>query len=94
MLKLSQDAAQELAVAGFARIAADDELLMRFSNISGILANDMRQAATSPHFLVGVLDFYLGHEPDLLAWAKSDGFAPERAMAARYTLAPDDPSGF
>ncbi|MEL6750676.1 MAG: DUF3572 domain-containing protein [Pseudomonadota bacterium] len=92
--RMTAENAEALALSGFVRLAADDELLMRFSNITGILANDMRAAATQPGFLVGVLDFYLSHEPDLIAWAEADNFPPEQALGARYALAPDDPSGF
>ena len=91
---MEREAAEGLAVAGLARLAGDDELMMRFSALSGIAANDIRQAASEPGFLVGVLDFYLGNESDLVAWAKDDGFAPELAARARFTLSPDDTSGF
>ena len=59
MAALDQDSAKNLAVRGFLRLAGDDDLLMRFSAITGILPNDMRQSATDPQFLVGVLDFFL-----------------------------------
>ena len=56
--------AQAIAISGLQRLADDDELMMRFSALSGILPNDIRQAASQPDFLVGVLDFYLAYEPD------------------------------
>ena len=86
--------AEEIAVAGLSRLASDDDLLMRFCRLTGILPNDIRQAASQPGFLVGVLDFYLAHEPDLLAWAEADGLQPETIVSARHTLAPEDRSGF
>ncbi len=91
---MAKDAAEGLAVAGFVRISSDDALLGRFSDITGVLPNDMRKAASQPDFLVAVLDFYMGHEPDLLAWAETDGFAPESVARARLALAPQDSSGF
>ena len=94
MQTLSAEAAEQVAIRGFLRLASDDDLLMRFSAITGILPNDMRQVASEPHFMVGVLDFYLAHEPDLLAWADADNMAPENVMAARFALAPNDESGF
>ncbi|MEM1317618.1 MAG: DUF3572 family protein [Pseudomonadota bacterium] len=93
MNTLSPQAAEEVALAGLARLAADEELLLRFCELTGILSNEMREAATQPNFLPGVLDFYLAHEPDLLDWARDDGFPPEHVMAARYTLAPNDMAG-
>ncbi|EFL90180.1 DUF3572 family protein [Ahrensia sp. R2A130] len=93
MTPLSHTAAEALALAGLARLAADDELLLRFCELTGILSNEMREAATQPNFLPGVLDFYLAHEPDLLDWARGDDFPPEHVMAARYALAPEDMAG-
>ena len=94
MQALKRDAAEAIAISGLQRLAGDDDLLMRFCNLTGILANEMREAATEPHFLVGVLDFYLAHEPDLLDWAQADNIDPEQISSARYTLAPEDISGF
>ncbi len=86
--------AEAIAIAGLSRLAGDDDLLMRFCGLTGILPNDIRQAAGEPGFLVGVLDFYLAHEPDLLAWAEADELRPETIVAARHCLAPEDQSGF
>ncbi|MEP1092884.1 MAG: DUF3572 domain-containing protein [Rhizobiaceae bacterium] len=86
--------AEAIAIAGLGRLAGDDDLLMRFSGLTGILPNDIRQAASQPGFLVGVLDFYLSHEPDLMAWAEADGLQPETIVSARHALAPEDQSGF
>lgn len=91
---MSEQAAQAVAIAGLQRLASDDELMMRFSALTGILPNDIRQAASQPDFLVGVLDFFLGHEPDLLAWTEADALRPENIQVARHTLAPHDQSGF
>jgi len=94
MTKLTGEASESLALKGFLRLAADDDLLMRFSALTGILPNDMRDAAGDPEFLVGVLDFFLSHEPDLLEWAEADTLNPEDIVSARMTLAPNDTSGF
>ena len=94
MTPMAKDSAQALAIAGLARLAGEDDLLMRFSALTGILPNDIRAAASDPGFLVGVLDFYLAHEPDLIAWAETDGFSPETVASARFALAPDDMRGF
>ncbi|MEL7230072.1 MAG: DUF3572 domain-containing protein [Pseudomonadota bacterium] len=91
---LTKEAAEAIALSGLARLAADDDLVMRFCNITGILANEMREAAQQPGFLVGVLDFYLSHEPTLLEWAQDENMDPQNVAAARFALAPDDLSGF
>ena len=87
---LDPEQARNIAIAGLARLAGDDDLLMRFSGLTGILPSDMRAVAGDPGFLVGVLDFYLGHEPDLIEWAKADGFPAETVLAARQALSPDE----
>lgn len=94
MQAIDAKTAENIAICGLQHLAGDDDLLMRFSNITGILPNDMRQSAGQPGFLVGVLDFFLSHEPDLLKFVESAGFAPETVMQARHALAPDDMSGF
>ncbi len=94
MQKLSQDAAQEIAVSALTHLAGDDDLLMRFAALSGIQTTDMRTAAGEPGFLVGVLDFFLSHEPDLLTWTSAHNIDPEQVFVARHALQPEDHGGF
>ena len=82
------------AISALQYLASDDELLMRFSALSGILPNDMRQAASEPGFLVGVLDFFLSHEPDLMKLCESLNMSPEALVAVRHRLSPNDSAGF
>ncbi len=85
----SIDQAEAIALRGLQHLASEDDLLMRFSALTGILPNDMRSAATQPGFLVGVLDFFLSHEPDLLVFAEQEGLRPESIAEARNTLSPE-----
>ncbi len=94
MNPINLEAAEATAISALQFLARDDDLLMRFSTITGILPNDMRQSATQPGFLVGVLDFFLSHEPDLLAWTESSNINPGNVMSARFALAPEDPADF
>ena len=94
MTNVSQETAEAIAIQGLGYLAQEDDLLMRFSGITGILPNDMRSAARDPGFLVGVLDFFLAHEPDLLAFTESAGVEPDQIIRARMALAPNDVSGF
>ena len=87
---MDQETAQGIAIAALQHLAGDDDLLMRFSALTGILPNDMRQAAGEPGFLAGVLDFFLAHEPDLLEWTQAAGLNPETVPLARQTLAPEE----
>lgn len=94
MATISQEAAEGLAISGLLRLAQEDDLLMRFSSLTGVLPNDIRSAASDPAFLVGVLDFFLSHEPDLMAWCEAENINPENVTKARHALAPEDTSGF
>ncbi|MEM1038296.1 MAG: DUF3572 domain-containing protein [Pseudomonadota bacterium] len=86
--------AQAIAIAGLARLASDDDLMMRFCALTGVLANEIRSAAQEPNFLVGVLDFYLAHEPDLIEFAEAEGLDPETIVKARHALSPVDTGEF
>ena len=90
MTPMSEIAAESIAISALQYLAADDELVMRFCAMTGMLANDMRQNASQPGFLVGVLDFFLSHEPDLINWTEAADIKPENVMAAKHTLAPQD----
>ena len=83
---MSEDEAQRIAIGALAHIAADEALLTRFVSVTGIEPGAIRQAATQPHFLAGVLDFLLGHEPDALDFAARFGVPPEDVGRARLAL--------
>ena len=51
---------------------------------------DLRDAATSDNFLSGVLDFFMGDEPTLLAFAASRNCDPARIGIARSILSRDE----
>ncbi|MEM8750108.1 MAG: DUF3572 domain-containing protein [Pseudomonadota bacterium] len=94
MEKVTVEAAEAIAISALQHLGSDDDLVMRFCAVTGILSNDIRSAAQEPGFMSGLLDFYLSHEPDLLAWTSQAEISPEHVMAARFTLSPHDMSGF
>ena len=67
-------------------IAADADLLRRFLGITGIEPGQIRQAARSPGFLAGVLQFIVAHEPTLLAFAADARLEPARVGEALRAL--------
>ena len=83
---LSVEDAQAVALKAVAFIAADDELLPRFVQLTGCGLDEIRQGVADAVFLGGVLDFVLAHEPTLLAFVAAAGLAPETPMAARAKL--------
>lgn len=83
---IDADAAQELAIAALVFIAADPVLLPRFLDMSGIAATRIREAASEPGFLAGVLQFILAHEPTLTAFCAATDTQPARVSAALRIL--------
>ncbi|KQT48843.1 hypothetical protein ASG43_08340 [Aureimonas sp. Leaf454] len=67
-------------------LASDPVQLHRFLDLSGLRPQELRAAASEPAFFAGLLDFLLGHEPTLLAFAAEADVAPEDVAAARRSL--------
>ncbi len=84
---ISQADSQAIAIQALTYIAADREQMNRFVALSGITLEELRLAAKEPGFLVGVLDFFMGHEPTLMAFAANAGISPEDVAMARHRLA-------
>ncbi|HZP18727.1 MAG TPA: DUF3572 domain-containing protein [Bauldia sp.] len=82
-----RDAAERLAILGLSYLARQPEALGRFLALSGIGPDTLRQSATDPAFLTGVLDFLLGEEPILVAFAADAGIKPASVAHARRVLA-------
>lgn len=83
---MTQEEAEQIAIAGLSFVAGDPELLQRFLAITGIEAGDIRRAAREPGFLAGVLQFILAHEPTLESFCAESGLKPERVAAAPSAL--------
>ncbi|MFJ7353842.1 DUF3572 domain-containing protein [Phyllobacterium sp. NPDC097923] len=66
--QMNLENAQDLAINALVFLAQDSELLPRFLALTGITADQIRQAAQEPGFLAGVLQFYLAHEPTLMRY--------------------------
>jgi hypothetical protein len=77
---------EELAVAALGFLAAEPDRLDRFLALSGLGPHNLRAAAADPGFLAAVLDYLLGDEPVLLAFAAERGLPPERVAAARAAM--------
>jgi hypothetical protein len=82
----NQEEAEAVALKAIAFIAADEDLRLRFVALTGCGADEIRARIGDPAFLGGVLDFILGDEATLLAFAEAAELAPETPMAARSKL--------
>ena len=89
-LKMKQsanlEAGRSVAVSGLAFIAADSDRLSRFLNLTGLGPHNLRTAAADPAFLDSVLDYLVGDEALLLAFAADAGLKPEAVARAHAAL--------
>ena len=86
--RLTREDAEALALAVLDFLGQDGERIGRFFSLSGLDPASLRKIAGEPGFLPGVLDFLLGDESLLLAFADDAREAPERIAEARQVLAP------
>jgi len=82
----SRETAEMLAIAALAFIAEEPERLNGFLSVTGIPLEGIRDAASQPGFLAGVLEHMLGDESLLLAFADSAGIDPKDIAQARSAL--------
>jgi hypothetical protein len=86
-----QVAATQLAIAALTFIAEEPERLGRFLALSGIGPESLRAAARERDFLLGVLDYIVGDEALLLAFAEHAAIDPMDIGRARDVLAGEGP---
>ena len=80
----SQDTnAEEIALQALAWTLSDDDRAHRLLGLTGIDPETLRERAGEPALLVAVLDFLLGHEPDLIACAEALAMTPAALAAIR-----------
>jgi hypothetical protein len=85
-IRMTPGDAEVVALQAVGWIVADDGLLSRFVMLTGCGADELRRHVDQPAFLGSVLDFLLGNEPDVLAFAAHAGLAPETVLLARAGL--------
>jgi hypothetical protein len=78
--------AESIALQTLQHLATSEEELQRFSALSGIEPQDFRNLAAEPGFFVGLMDFFLNHEPSLLTLCANQGIEPQDFARAREVL--------
>jgi Protein of unknown function (DUF3572) len=81
-----KEAAESLAIQALAFLAEEPDRLAVFLAASGLSAAQIRESATEPHFLLGVLEHMLSDESLLVAFADSAGINPAEIGRARSAL--------
>jgi hypothetical protein len=84
---MNQETAETIAYTAMRFIAEDEDRLGRFLALSGIGPAELRERLQDPAFQMGLLDFLLNYEPDLLAFAEFAEIEPTQPAWARRTLA-------
>lgn len=75
-----------MALRMLAHLAGDDEALDRFVALTGIGLAELKTRADQVDVLIAVLEYYLNHEPSLLAMAQDTGIDPAMPALAYQTL--------
>jgi hypothetical protein len=75
-----------IAIQALTFIGQNAQQARRFFDISGLDASNLRQSASDPGFLLGVLDYLVGDEPLLLSFAESIGRDPAMIVRAYDVL--------
>lgn len=83
---MQSDQAEMVAIQALGHIAADDELLIAFLDITGLSPADLQARGGDREILGGVLDFILMDEARLLAFCEATGVKPEVPGRARKLL--------
>ena len=82
----AREAAEMLAIQALGFIAAEPERLDAFLGATGLTLERLRESATAPDFLAGVLEHMLADESLLLAFAESAAIDPAAVARARNAL--------
>ncbi|EDQ34015.2 Protein of unknown function (DUF3572) [Hoeflea phototrophica DFL-43] len=78
--------AEDTAIAVLVWLAGEPELMGRFLALTGLEANNLRDAAQEPGFLAGVLGFLMSHEPTLMDFCAATDTKPEIVTRAFQAL--------
>lgn len=80
------EAGGAVAVEALVYLGADPGRLERFLAITGLGPHNLRRAAADPAFLASVLDYVVGDERLLIAFAAESGRSPENVVRASEAL--------
>jgi hypothetical protein len=82
----AREAAEMLAIQALSFIAEEPERLNGLLDATGLSLDRLRESATAPDFLAGVLEHMLADESLLLAFADSAAIDPADVSRARMAL--------
>lgn len=86
---ITRDEAENLAIEALGFLAREPEHLGRFLAATGIGPHHIRDMASDPDFLAGVLEFLMADEPLLLTFTENARVRPTMIAAAHYLICGD-----
>lgn len=84
--RINSEQAATLALHILAHMVGDEDALERFMALTGMGLDDLKAQADQPGVLLAVLEYYLNHEPSLLAMAEDIGIDPALPAEAHHVL--------
>ncbi|MET0238563.1 MAG: DUF3572 domain-containing protein [Sphingobium sp.] len=72
-----------VALQAISWIVSDTNRAGRFLSLTGLDPEELRAGLGNDAVLAAALDYLLGHEADLMAYAEAIGESPETIVAAR-----------
>jgi hypothetical protein len=85
-MTMTQETAETVGLQALAWLAGNEDLLPVFLGSTGASEEDVRNGATDPAFLCGLLDFLMMDDAWVIAFCDSVSMPYERLMQARYSL--------
>ncbi len=83
---MNEEQAKIVALQALTYLVGNPSALQRFFDLSGVDGADLRRRADDPAMLAGVLEFFLGYEPQLLEMCQATDMARAAPAQARRGL--------
>jgi hypothetical protein len=80
--------AESLGALCLGHLAEDPQQLAEFMNLTGMSPQDLRNAVGSHGLARGLVDYFAGNEPLMLALCANNGLRPEQFMRVWSRLNP------
>lgn len=83
---MNREQAEIIGIKALGWLAAEEDLVGQFLNMSGSTADDLRNRAQDPEFLGYVLDFLMLSDETVIAFCEADNLPNDAPMQARMAL--------
>lgn len=83
---MTKEQAETLALQALSYIIGNTTLCVRFLDLTGLQPSDFNTRMTDSDFLGAILDFLLGHEPDLIEFCAGLSIDPQNPARASALL--------